>query len=123
MSKASEALQGEVVDAPKEPATKLTGRAASLANLRRYEKGTSGNPSGGSQQLAEVQRLARGYGPDVIRRLAEIALGPKVTPMSIRAGEILLDRGFGRAPLVLQDADGNRVAMGVIVLPAPEGEP
>src|SRR5690348_1570993 len=61
-----------------------------------WAKGQSGNPGGYPKELGEVTKLARNAAPEVIARLKEIALTSKNQVAAIKAGEVLLDRGFGR---------------------------
>jgi hypothetical protein len=51
--------------------------------------------------------------------LFEIALkGNPNAPTTVRAAEILLERGYGRTPVTIEDADGNRMRVGIVILPA-----
>jgi hypothetical protein len=62
----------------------------------KFRKGQSGNPGGRPKVLAEVQELARQYGPTVIVELARLAVKAKSESARIAAIRELLDRGYGR---------------------------
>lgn len=62
-----------------------------------WQKGQSGNPGGYSKAHAEVARLARECAKEVVQRLREIALNSDNQVAAIKAGEVLLERGFGKA--------------------------
>lgn len=61
-----------------------------------WVKGQSGNPGGMPKGVAEVAQLARQVAPEVIARLTKIALNSKNERAAIAAGEVLLERGFGK---------------------------
>jgi hypothetical protein len=71
--------------------------AASLANLKFWPKGVSGNPSGKSKSLNDIMRLARSHAPKAIERLRSIMMDPKAAHRDvIQAAIALLDRGCGK---------------------------
>lgn len=53
-----------------------------------------------------VPTLAKEYGPEAIRVLAEI-MGDKgcPPPARVKAAEVLLDRGFGKAPAIVHNVN------------------
>lgn len=61
-----------------------------------WVKGQSGNPGGLPKGTAEIAQLARAKSPEVIARLTKIALTSKNERAAIAAGEVLLERGFGK---------------------------
>lgn len=64
-----------------------------------WVKGQSGNPGGKPKGHKEVQDLARRYTTDAIQTLADICSNPTATPGArVSAAEVLLDRGWGKAP-------------------------
>lgn len=50
-----------------------------------------------NKSTAEIKELARHYAPQVIARLAHLALNAESETAQIAAGRELLDRGFGKA--------------------------
>jgi hypothetical protein len=67
-------------------------------------KGTCPNPGGRPKAVREVAALAREYSEAAINTLADIMLDVNAhTPSRVRAAEILLERGCGRAPLSTDD--------------------
>jgi hypothetical protein len=81
----------------------------------KFQPGRSGNPLGRSKTMIEIQNLARQHAPTAIARLAELAglvAGEKADThvAQIAAIKELLDRGLGRAPLIIEgDADRPQV--------------
>ena len=69
----------------------------SLKNLRRWQPGESGNPSGKPKSLVEITRLAREITPRAIARLESIMDNEKAPYRDqIMAAIALMDRGCGR---------------------------
>jgi hypothetical protein len=70
----------------------------------------AGRPVGSvNKNTADIRALAQSFGPDVVARLAHLALHAESEMAQIAAGRDLLDRGYGRAVQSLQnlDRDGN----------------
>src|SRR5262245_47903001 len=68
---------------------------------RRFSKGTSGNPTGRPKADQTITGLARAHCPRAIEVLAELMNDPKATASArALAAEKLLDRGYGRPPLL-----------------------
>jgi hypothetical protein len=62
-------------------------------------KGKSGNPNGRPRVVRQVVALAREHTEDAIETLVKIMMDDKAhTSARVRAAEILLDRGYGKAP-------------------------
>jgi hypothetical protein len=80
----------------------------SLKNLKRaWKKGESGNPLGLPKSIIEIAKLARERSAAAIERLTDIMMNDKAPFRDqIRAAEVLLERGCGRAPLGVYHAAG-----------------
>src|SRR5258708_4202300 len=70
-----------------------------------WKKGQSGNPGGRPRLEGEIRRLAQSHGKRAIRRLAQL-LKSENERVAVTAAQILLDRGFGKAPQALTGPDG-----------------
>lgn len=81
------------------------GRPKGLPRTGGRQKGTPNHAT------AEVKSLARFYGADVIKRLAEIALKSPNEPSAIAACRELLERGYGRAVTMLSGPDEGPIKM------------
>lgn len=80
--------------------------------------GPSLNPGGRPAALRDMVDSIRARSPELVARLFKIALeGKPGAPTTVRAAEILLERGFGKAPVMLEDAEGNRMRIGIVILP------
>ena len=64
---------------------------------------------------AEIRSLARTHTAKAINTLVGI-MGQKSAPAAARvaASNSLLDRGWGKAPTVLEDGDGNALSIAVV---------
>lgn len=71
-----------------------------------FPKGKSGNPGGRPKEAHELKELARKHTPEIIDRLL-FWMRSKNPRASLLACNILLDRGYGKAPqaTVLLDTD------------------
>jgi len=84
---------GELSRAPV-PSEKI----AEAHRLGRFAPGESGNPSGHSPTFFEVVKLARANTPEAITRVVEIMRTADRASDRLKAAEIILDRGLGKAP-------------------------
>lgn len=79
-----------------------------LENLKPFKKGESGNPNGRPKKLPELDKLLAdvlGEEKDGVSAAEVIlkALRLKATKGDIRAAEVLLDRGYGKAKQIIDN--------------------
>lgn len=72
---------------------------------RPFEKGRSGNPGGKPKAIMEVIDLARQYTRDAIECLAKIVKSGEHEAARVSAANVLLERGWGKAPQHLTFGD------------------
>ncbi len=81
------------------PETERTGEQRRLANLKRWPVGTSGNPGGRSRMDHQFAVGVRQRLPELSEALFGIALSKSAATVArVRAIEVLLERGLGKAP-------------------------
>jgi hypothetical protein len=105
------------MDADPAPFSAASARTErSLANLRPWTKGRSGNPKGRPPAAVDIGALARVHGPRCIEVAVELLDDPD---SRIRLGALtaLLDRGYGRPKQPLA-ADSETDASGLQLLAA-----
>ena len=78
------------------------GRRKSLENLKPWRPGQSGNPSGMTKSVLEIQRMCRDLTPDVIMVMNKIVHDEKAANRDrIMAGQIIKETGCGKPPVSL----------------------
>ncbi len=88
----------------------------SLANLRPWKPGQSGNGRGRPKIEPRVRRYARKYDRAMCKTLAEIAQDPKVPPSERRRAAMdLISVGSGRPALVQEIAGRDGSPLGPLV--------
>jgi hypothetical protein len=95
----------------------------SLANLKPFKKGQSGNPGGRPQSAREVTALALENSEQAIRRLIAL-MSSKDERVALSACIAVLDRGIGKPVQTVVGDAANPIAMGgkiemVVVDPKP----
>ena len=93
---------------PKKTAVKKQG--GGIANLKPFKKGQSGNPKGRPKKLPQLDELlAEVLGEEkdgmTAAKAILLKLRQKATSGDLRAAEILLDRGYGKAKQSLEITD------------------
>lgn len=87
-----------------------------------FEKGNRANPHGRPKTTnrEKVRALARKHTKEAVKILEQIMNDPlQAGRTRLAAAEALLDRGYGRPAQTVeaQDAKGNAVALGVVIVP------
>jgi hypothetical protein len=87
----------------------------SVANLKQWKPGQSGNPNGRSMEMLDLMRLARKKCRKAIK-VCEDLLEDTTMPASIRleAAKSLFDRGMGRPlqPIAIEEPTPERELLG-----------
>src|SRR3954464_6163615 len=83
-------------------------------NLKPFQKGQSGNPSGRPKIPAEIREMARAASPDALQALIDV-MKDRGAPHSARvtAADKILDRAWGKAAQPI-DGDGQGRAMQLV---------
>jgi hypothetical protein len=85
-----------------------TRPANSLANLKSWQPGESGNPGGRPKAVHDVVELSRTFTKEAVYTLAGIMQNVNEPASSrVSAASILLDRGWGKPLQTLATPDGN----------------
>lgn len=81
------------------------------AGLKPWVKGESGNPLGCSKEVWNVIRNARGKSNEAIEIAYEIMCDDRIRAQDrLKACEIILERGLGKAPQLNVNVDGDTKA-------------
>lgn len=76
-----------------------------MARPGTFRPGRSGNPGGRRRLDKNVTDLARKYTAEAMMTLVEV-MRDLEHPQRVKAAEALLDRGWGRSPMVLAGTGG-----------------
>lgn len=98
-------------------------RARSLANLRMFEKGKSGNPGGRSKRLEEIRSLAKQHSRRAFNRILEL-IESDDERVAMAAAKEVLDRAYGKPTVDDTDGDKRQVTINIVrYTDATEGDP
>lgn len=81
----------------------MTDQPENRSQSGRFVKGVSGNPGGRPKTIEEIRDLARSYTPQAMEALLHIATGGKSESARVSAANAILDRGWGKAPVTIDD--------------------
>jgi hypothetical protein len=90
--------------------------ATSVLDLFQFvvgRTGTSGNRGGrlkNTEQLVEIEQLARQYAPQAMEALVKIATSGKSDSSRVAAATAILDRAFGRPSQTFHSESGPKVS-------------
>jgi hypothetical protein len=77
---------------------------------KRFEKGVSGNPSGYSKEKRDAVRqlaeIAKERTVEAIETVIHLMLHAQAESVRLKAAEVILDRGWGRAPQHIGGSEG-----------------
>lgn len=71
-----------------------------------FQPGQSGNPGGRPKGEAKIREAARQHSDHALQVLVD-ALSDEDRRIQIKAAELLLDRGWGKAPQAIAGPDGD----------------
>ena len=86
-----------------------------------WKKGQSGNPGGRPTVPAEVKEALLVACPRAVQRLIEFVEDPD-PKIALTACERVIERVLGRVPLPLQGADGEPLAVSVVINLSEKGQ-
>lgn len=94
----------------------MTTTAASVSvkpkNGGQFAPGNKASPGRPKAITAdELRGIARRAAPEMVRTLIDIATDSEMAPAArVSAANYVLDRGYGKAPVMMADEDGNAVS-------------
>jgi hypothetical protein len=95
---------------------------------KRFEKGVSGNPSGYSKEKRDAVRqlaeIAKDRTVEAIETVIHLMLHAQAESVRLKAAEVILDRGWGKAPQHIGGVEGGepiQVYLKNFILPEEDG--
>jgi hypothetical protein len=83
-----------------------------------FPKGVSGNPGGKNPERERLRRLLTERGQDALDGILALARGAKSEKVRLDALIWMAEQVVGKATPMVMDADGNRMRVGIVILPA-----
>lgn len=87
--------------------------ATRKARGKPFAKGQSGNPGGRPKGDSELRELARTHTEEAVTRLVHWMRSDNAKA-SVGACAVILDRGWGKSPQSLTDADGGTLTIQIV---------
>jgi hypothetical protein len=109
MAPAQSRAMSEKPESTLEHVRKANGRGGAT----RWKKGFCPNPGGRPGGVKELRELAQQHGPEAIQTLVA-RMRSKNERVSVAAAEVLLDRGYGKAPQAISVTAGPPLLIGDI---------
>ncbi len=72
-----------------------SSREKSLANLKKFQKGVSGNPAGRAKKVKEIDALAKKNSEKALRKLVAL-IDSNDDRVALSAAQAILDRAVGK---------------------------
>jgi hypothetical protein len=88
------------------------------ANLKPWEPGQSGNPTGGSKLSRELREYIAGGTQEDIDHIRKLARKAKSEMVQYMASTWLAEQVIGKAKQPLTDSEGKDLRVGIVILPS-----